>query len=178
MGEDSVFMICFGLFLVVVLSLPLSLSACIAASRTRTWAKEKTGRNYTQLSSSDLEADPLVDSDAEDDFLDAEDEEYYNAKRQQKQRERDEEQADRALSTRAKFFKEWAKCWKGPNPEQRRLQEQELKAQDERRKIAREAVREYLRIERRKARKAALKQGGDNMELPTYGKAVADGEKQ
>lgn len=104
----------------------------------------------------DTEADPLVDEsepEDEEDFLDSEDEAYYQAKKDQKRRERDEKASDRLLSTRAKFFKEWKKCWRGSGSLEQRQKDQELKTEDERRKIAREAVREYLRIQRKKERK-------------------------
>lgn len=170
MDEDTVFgiFVC-GFFLFFVTS-PLWITACIAAAATRHWSKEKIRRAKGGIASS--EANPLVeepDSDQEEDFLDSEDEEYYTAKRDQKAKEREEKERDWTLSPRAKFFKEWKKCWKTGSKDQL-IKERELREQDERRKIAREAVREYLRIERRRARKAVSK--SETSELPTYSNAT------
>jgi len=173
MDEDIVFGILLFIFFFACLTLPLSITACLAASATRKWSKEKARYAQTGVE----EADPLVkDSESEDEeILDSEDEEYYNAKREQKRREREEKLADWQLSTRAKFGKEWKKCWCGPAGNKDQLaREKELKEQEDRKKIAREAVREYIRGERRKARKT---ERAGEMELPSYKKVVAEGKE-
>ncbi|EXJ64453.1 hypothetical protein A1O7_00789 [Cladophialophora yegresii CBS 114405] len=183
MDEDVVFGIFFVIFLLFVFTLPLSLTACIAASATRKWSKEKARRSQSGLAFEEecLVSDAESDCDPED-YLDSEDEEYYNARREQKRREQEEKIADRQLSTSGKFFKEWKKCWKGPSGTKEQLaKERELKETAERRLIAREAVREYMRMERRKERKTRQQQGvkkeqDDAMELLTYGNAVAEGK--
>lgn len=57
--------------------------------------------------------------------------------------------------------------------------DREMKEQDERREIAREAVREYLCIQRKKSRKAqaATRSSEEGMELPTYGNTVAQSKE-
>lgn len=194
MDEDTVVGIFFIGFLLFVFSLPVSLTACVAASKTRKWAKSKTNTraraNGIILTCADVvrvENEPLVeesDSEAEDseiEYLDSEDEAYHRAKREQKRKQREEKEADALLSTRAKFIKEWKACWKGPaRTEAERVGEQKFKEQEERRKIAREAVREYLRLERKKARKALIspqiKDEGP-IDLPTYSNAVGEWAK-
>jgi signal transduction histidine kinase len=184
MDEDVAFGIFFVIFLLVVLTLPLSITACVAASATRKWSKEKTHRVQSGIA---LEESDFLVSDADsdndpDDCLDSEDEEYYSARREQKRREQEEKITDQQLSTREKFFKEWKKCWRGPPGTKEQLtRERELKETEERRKIAREAVREYLRMERRKERKArqeqvAKKQRDEATGLPTYGNAISEGK--
>jgi len=180
MDEDTVFGILLLIFFLAILTLPLSITACIAAATTRKWSKEKQRRAHNGTEGAE-EANRLVeDSDSEnedEEFLDSEDEQYYRAKREQKHRERDEKEADWQLSTNGKFCKEWKRCWTGPAGSKEQLaKERELKEQDERRKIAREAVREYLRIERKKARRAqgSKMEQEAAMELPTYGNAVAE----
>jgi signal transduction histidine kinase len=177
MDEETVFGLLVFLFFLTILTLPLSITACIAASTTRRWSKEKA-RRFRQGT---LEAEPFVeDSDSEladEDILDSEDEEYYTAKREQKQKEREERQKDWQLTAKQKFFKEYKKCWTGPAGGRDQLaKEKEMKDQEERRKIAREAVREYLRLERKRARKGqmAKKEGADAMELPSYKKVLAE----
>ncbi|KAJ9608736.1 hypothetical protein H2200_006507 [Cladophialophora chaetospira] len=179
MDEDVAFGIFFVVFLLFVFTLPLSITGCIAASATRKWSKEKARRYHSGIVLE--EADHLVeDSDVEEDEpLDSEDEEYYNAKREQKRREREETLLDQQLTTRGKFFKEWKKCWSGPAGGREQLaKEKELKDTEERRKIAREAVREYLRLERKKARRSQSKKHEESgMELPSYGNAVGENKK-
>ncbi|KAK5190149.1 Ribosomal lysine N-methyltransferase 4 [Exophiala xenobiotica] len=172
MGEDTILGLCFLAFFLSILTSPLWITACIAAAVTRKWSKEKTRRVHNDIEG--VEADRLVEdseSGNEEEFLDSEDEDYYRAQQDRKREERQEQEADLLLSTRAKFFKEWKKCWSTGDKIQL-AKERELKEQDERRKIAREAVREYLRIERRKARMAGTKSEA-GMELPSYGNAVA-----
>jgi predicted ATP-dependent protease len=182
MDEDTLAIVVLaGLFL-TILSTPFLITGCIAASSTRKWAAERRRTNLTGRPGSktdDIEADARLideesDSDAEADFLDSEDEEYYNIKRERKVKEREGREADLRLSMGAKFVKEWKKCWTGAGSVETRKQEQEFRDEESRRKIAREAVREYLRIERKKARKAARKVDAtnDETELPTYGSAV------
>lgn len=126
------------------------------------------------------ESDSEVE-DSEIEYLDSEDEAYYTAKREQKRKQREDKDIDALLSTRAKFIKEWKACWKGPaRTEAERVGEQKFKEQEERRKIAREAVREYIRLERQKARKALISQqikDEGSIELPTYSNAVEEKAK-
>lgn len=187
MDEDTVAVIFLaGLFL-TILTTPLLITGCIAAGNTRKWAAERRrtvlGHGHGNNKTDDVEADRLInstheeESESETEFLDSEDEEFYNTKRQRKMQEREEREADLRLSPRAKFFREWKKTWTGPGGSvEQRKQEQEFKDEESRRKIAREAVREYLRIERRRARKAAARGDGgkidEGAELPTYGSAV------
>lgn len=171
MDEDIVLGLFVLGFFLFVLTTPLWVTACIAAAATRSWSKEKARRARGGLGS--IEADRLVeegDDDTDEDFLDSEDEEYYNAKREQKREEREGKEADWLLTPGAKFRKEWKKCWKVGN-KANLDKERELREQDERRKIAREAVREYLRLQRRKARKA-LSKSETSSELPSYNKAT------
>ncbi|KIW73093.1 hypothetical protein PV04_01237 [Phialophora macrospora] len=184
MDEDVAFGIFFFIFLLIILTLPLSITACIAASATRKWSKEKARRFQSGIPHE--ESDCLVsdiDSDCDpEDYLDSEDEEYYSARREQKRRQQEEKVADRQLSTWGKFFKEWKKCWRGPPGTKEQLaKERELRETEERRKIARQAVREYLRMERRKERKARQEQGAMQQQdeatgLPTYGNAISEGK--
>lgn len=157
MDEDTVFGLLILFLFLFIFTLPLSITACIAATATRKWSQEKARRSKSGFQGTE-EANPLVDSsDSEPDveFLDSEDEAYVRDKRDQKRREREETEADWRLTARSKFFKEWKKCWRGGEGTKEQLaKDRELKEQDERRKIAREAVREYLRVERKKARKA------------------------
>ena len=166
-------MIFFACFLLFIFTSPLSITACIAAASTRRWQKEKTSRS--KVGAFDAESNPLVDeSDSDDEeFLDSEDEEYYQTKQDDKRKVREETEADWQLTPRAKFLKEWKKIWTGSNNV---VNQHKKEQEDERRKIAREAVREYLRIERKKARKAATKKQ-ELMELPSYGNAVAHDTK-
>lgn len=179
MDEDTVAIVILATIFVFLLSSPLLLTGCIAAFATRKWALKRHNAAYGLTDKADVEADRLVDSaeddsDPETEFLDSEDEEYYNLRRQARTREREEREADLRLSTRAKFFKEWKKCWGGAGTVEQRKKDQEFKEQEQHRKIAREAVREYLRIERKKARKAARQTASkdEDMELPTYGNAT------
>lgn len=181
MDDDTIFGVFFVFFLLFVVSLPVTITACIAASKTRKWAKDNN-RARTRAASTntdaDAENDPLAE-DSEDEleveFLDSEDEEYYVARREQKRKERAKREADLLLSTRRKFIKEWKQCWTGPYATAKeRVEEQKMKEHTERRKIAREAVREYLREERKKARKTQKLQEEVSMELPTYGNAVGE----
>jgi biopolymer transport protein ExbB/TolQ len=167
MDADILFMFLFFAGLITfVLSIPASITACIAWSNTKKWNKEK-------LQISDIEeAGRLVEESDEEDYLDEEDEAFHQLKAEQKRVEQEEREADLQLTTTQKFLKEWKKCWNGVGSE-RVQREREIKEGEERRKIAREAVREYLRIERRRARKAQSTKEG--MELPTYGNAVAEG---
>ena len=172
MDEEIILGICFLVLFLSILTSPLWITACIAAAATRKWSKEKTRRAHNDIEG--VESDRLVEpseSENEEDFLDSEDEDYYRAEQDRKREERQEQEADLLLSTRAKFFKEWKKCWKSGDKTQLA---KEREAQDERRKIAREAVREYLRIQRRKARMTRTKSEAA-IELPSYGNAVAEG---
>lgn len=176
MDEDTVSLLILGGLFVTVLSIPLLVTACVAWGNTRKWAVERRQSVKLPLTASkttgDIEeaSESLIneDSDNESDqeFLDEEDEQYYSKKKARKNQEREERQQDLALSVRAKFLKEWKKCWTGPggNLEERK-KEQEFREEEGRRKVAREAVREYLRLQRRKERKAAMKEV-----LPSYEK--------
>ncbi|KEF60617.1 uncharacterized protein A1O9_02178 [Exophiala aquamarina CBS 119918] len=189
MDEELIFWFFVSLFFVSVFTLPLSITACVAASATRRWAKDKSKAKarFYSATDADAESNPLVeesDSEAEDEieYLDSEDEEYHLAKREQKLMAREAKEAELLLSTQAKFLKEWKQCWTGPTrTEQQRMKERELKEEEDRRKLAREAVREYLRMERKKASKAQKQEQAQeevSAGLPTYGNAVGEKAKE
>merc|ERR1711939_1142740 len=167
MDEDTVALAILGTIFVFIISSPLLITACIAAATTRKWAAERRRATCGRTGKYDTESSRLIDS-AEDDsepeteFLDSEDEEYYNVKQQRRIQDREEREADMRLTTRAKFFREWKKCWTGPGTPEKRKKDQEFKEQEQHRKIAREAVREYLRIERKRARQATHQERSEN----------------
>jgi hypothetical protein len=156
MDED---LIAFGIVMMLFLSFPfltvLSITSCVAYSRTKTWDR---ARNQRAVSLEADEANPLVSSDSEDeDFYDTDDEEEHNTRRA-------EEDADKNLTFGQKFRKEFRKVWSGKGkPDLLKQRERE-----ERRKLAKAVARELQRVERRKARAAAKAMSED---LPAYTKA-------
>merc|ERR1712098_300133 len=132
MDEDTVAIVVLATIFVFLLSSPLLLTGCIAGFATRKWALERRNAAYGLTDKADVEADRLVystedESDPDPEFLDSEDEEYYNLRRQARTREREEREADLRLSTRVKFFKEWKKCWRGAGTVEQRLMDREFK---------------------------------------------------
>lgn len=148
MDED---LIVFGAVMVLFLAFPffivVSITGCIAYSRTKAWDKS---RNQGSLS---LESSRLVEDD-ESDFIDTDDEEEHNKRKA-------EEEADKLLTFRQKFNKEFKKCWNGKG----RDEIVKSKEREERRKLAKAVARELDRRERRRARQAAKGQAED---LPPY----------
>jgi hypothetical protein len=158
MDED---LIAFGIVMLLFLSFPfvtvLSITSCVAYSRTKTWDR---ARNQRAVSLEADEANPLVpssDDSEEEDFYDTDDEEEHNVRRA-------EEDADKHLTFGQKFRKEFRKVWSGKGkPDMIKQRERE-----ERRKLAKAVARELQRGERRKARAAAKALSED---LPAYTKA-------
>lgn len=151
MDED---LIAFGCIMLLFLSFPfllvLSITGCIAYSRTKAWDKSRNQGAIT------LEATRLVDSpeDDEDDFCDTDDENEHHARKA-------EEEADKSLTFRQKFRKEFKKCWNGKGREE----VVKTKEREERRKLAKAVAREMDRRERRRARQGVA---GQAEELPPY----------
>ena len=182
MDGGVIFTILFLSFLLLAATSPLWLTAYIAFSTTRKWHKQKARRSAPGFADAEPESDPLVaDPGAdheEENFLDSEDEAYYQAQQDQERREREEKQADWRLSTRAKFWKEFKRVWRSASSDEVK-RERERKEVEERRKIAREAVREYLRLERRRARRVQARDRKEGaMELPVYGNAFVERAKE
>lgn len=158
------------LFIILFLTFPfllvLSILSCIAYSRTRTWQKEQARLHQPG-------AEPLVEDpeEEEDDFLDTEDEEDYKSRKA-------EEAADRNLTTRQKFRKEFGKAWRGNGVKDVAKQRE----REERRKIAKAVAREIERLERRRGRQQR-ENGGEGSSvrgeelLPRYEAAVAGDRK-
>lgn len=148
------------LFIVLFLTFPfllvLSILSCIAYSRTRAWKKEQI-----RLQSADNE--PLVTPEEEEDFLDTDDEEDHK-------KQKAEELADRNLTTRQKFRKEFGKAWRGNGMNTLKQRERE-----ERRKLAKAVAREIERRDRRRERES--RQAGSSADgdlLPRYEATVGD----
>lgn len=164
MDEDLIAGLAFiFLFLCFPLIFILSITACIAGSRTRAWKKEQAVR-LQKLSSPENEALVLEEEqedDLEDDFLDTEDEEDYKTKKA-------EEEADRHLTPRQKFRKEFKKVWGGKGAKNE-LRERE---REERRKVAKAVAREIERLERRRARR----NGGGGAGAGSSSEAAAAGD--
>ncbi|CAN9393883.1 unnamed protein product [Alternaria alternata] len=150
MDED---LVAFGIVMMLFLSFPfltvLSITGCVAYSRTKTWDKARNQR-AVGLESSNGETNRLVsdEADEESDFYDTDDEEEHK-------KNKAEEEADKYLTFNQKFRK-----GKGDIIKQ--------KEREERRKLAKAVAREMDRRERRKARAAAKAQSED---LPAYTKA-------
>jgi len=160
MDED---LIAFGIVMLLFLSFPfltvLSITGCVAYSRTKAWDK---ARNQRAVSLESSETNRLVTEadDEESDFYDTDDEEEHN------QRQADEE-ADKHLTFGQKFRKEFKSVWTGKG----KTDVLKQKEREERRKLAKAVARELDRRERRKARAAAKKEDGSNDFLPAYTKA-------
>lgn len=142
-------------FLVLFVGLPLTIvltiTASIAYSGTKKWDRE---RNQQTVG---LESTPLVTSEEDDDdFYDTEDEEENNKRKA-------EEEADKHLTFRQKWRKEFGKCWKGRNM----VELQKEKEREERKKLAKAVAKELDRRERRRER-AALRKTNEEAELPPY----------
>jgi len=166
MDEDLVFSILFiCVFITFPFALMLSVTACIAGSRTRAWKKKQAA----QAINLEAEAEPLAPTEEEeDDFLDTEDEADYHAQKA-------EERADMHLTPRQKFRKEFKKAWSGNG--KTALQQKE---REDRRKLAKAVAREVERRERRRARQEshAGPSSTEGEGLPSYSNAVAADKKQ
>jgi len=140
MDEDFQDLLALGVFMVALLSMPfvllMSIMTCVAYSRTKAWDK---ARNQGAIA---LESERLVDDD-ESDFLDTDDEDDH------KKRKADEE-ADKTLTFKQKFWKEFKHAWTGKSREDI----VKTKEREERRKLAKAVAREMDRRERRRARQA------------------------
>ncbi|KAJ4370364.1 hypothetical protein N0V83_004882 [Neocucurbitaria cava] len=154
MDEDF---IAFGIVMLLFLAFPflvvVSITGCVAYSRTKAWDK---ARNQATVG---LEGTPLVGcGEEESDCCDTNDEEEhkkYKAK----------EEADKLLTFKRKFRKEFRKLWNGKGREDVMKQ----KEREDRRKLAKAVARELDRRERRRARQA--EQVGESEDLPPYRKA-------
>ncbi|KAH7559944.1 hypothetical protein J3E72DRAFT_354670 [Bipolaris maydis] len=160
MDED---LIAFGIVMLLFLSFPfltvLSITGCIAYSRTKVWDK---ARNQRAVSLESSETNRLVDdgdNTDDSDFYDTEDEEEH------KQRQAEDE-ADKHITFGQKFRKEFRKVWTGKGKNDLLKQ----KEREERRKLAKAVARELDRRERRMARRAAAKVQSSE-DLPAYTKA-------
>lgn len=145
------------LFISIPLTIALSITSCIAYSRTKAWDKERN------LKLANLESsDPLVDpsSNDSDSDLDTDDEDELKARKAIKL----EEAADGHLTFNQKWRKEFKKVWSGKGAQETVRQ----KEREERKKMAKAIAKELDRRERRRARAAERKGLGD--ELPAYRK--------
>ncbi|KAF2133057.1 hypothetical protein P153DRAFT_283733 [Dothidotthia symphoricarpi CBS 119687] len=137
MDED---LLAFGAVMVFFLSMPLiavlSVTSCIAYSRTKAWDKT---RNQQAVA---LESEPLVDDD-DDSAYDTEDEEEQTKRKA-------EDEADRFLTFGQMYRKNFRKVWSGKN----RVDIVKEREREERKKLAKAVAREMDRRERRRARKA------------------------
>ena len=162
MDEDIIpFFVIFFMLLGLPFILVLSISACIACSRTKEWKKKRASQT------NNIEAEPL-NAEEEEDFLDTEDEADYYAQKA-------EEEADMHLTTRQKFRKECFRAWKGNGKDMLKQRERE-----ERRKLAKAVAREVERRERKRAREQNQAGSSSNEPegLPSYNNAVASDRKQ
>lgn len=150
-------LIIFG-FLALVASFPLlvalAITGSIAYTRTRKWDKARQQRSIGSASESNrLVGEKDLDSD---DFYDTEDEEEHEQRKK-------EEEADRFLTFRQKYWKEFKGVWSGKG----NTDAAKKKEREDRRKLAKAVVRELARVERRKARTATAETG----DLPPQKKA-------
>jgi hypothetical protein len=152
MDED---LIAFAIVMVLFLSFPffivMSITGCVAYSRTKAWDKSRNQGAIT------LESTRLVENrdDDESDFVDTDDEDDYNKRKA-------EEEADKTLTFNQKFRKEFKKCWNGKGREDI----MKNKEREDRRKLAKAVARALDRRERKRARQAAQGQAAE--ELPPY----------
>ncbi|KAF1920193.1 hypothetical protein BDU57DRAFT_6274 [Ampelomyces quisqualis] len=151
MDED---LIAFGCVMLLFLSFPffivMSITGCIAYSRTKTWDKARNRGAIT------LESTSLVENreDDESDFVDTDDEDDYNKRKA-------EEESDKILTFGQKYRKEFKKCWNGKGREEIL----KTKEREDRRKLAKAVARALDRRESKRARQAAQGQADD---LPPY----------
>jgi hypothetical protein len=151
MDED---LIAFGIVMVLFLSVPAmivcSITGCVAYGRTKAWDR---ARNQGAIT---LESTSLVENhdDDESDFVDTDDEDDYNKRKA-------EEEAEKTLTFKQKFWKEFKKCWNGKVSSEL----VKTKEREDRKKLAIAIAKVLDRRERRRARKAAQ---GQAEELPPY----------
>ncbi|KAJ9656695.1 hypothetical protein H2198_004814 [Neophaeococcomyces mojaviensis] len=162
-AEDIIALFVFSSILCMPFILVLSITGCIAYSNTRTWQKEKARRLHDAESRDPLVSKSQSSFEEIEDFLDSEDEAEYR----EKQEEEAEEEAEWKLTTKQKFNKEFKKCWTGKAKAEK---EREKKEKEERRKIAKEVVREMMRLEKKRSKKLQLGVAGsvEDAVLPSY----------
>ncbi|KAF1942662.1 hypothetical protein EJ02DRAFT_453986 [Clathrospora elynae] len=152
MDED---LIAAGIVMLLFLSFPfitvLCITGCVAYSRTKAWDKTRNQRAV----SLEAETNRLVESDAESDFYDTDDETEHKERKA-------EEESDRFSTFNQKFRKEFRKVWTGKG----KIDVMKQKEREERRKLAKAVAREMVRLERSKARQARKAE-----DLPPYEKA-------
>lgn len=139
MDEDIIAMsVMLALFVLFPLGVALSITSCIAYTRTKAWDKARN------LKAANLETNTLLNSeDDESDFLDTDDEAEHNERKAEEDRER-------FFTFNQKWRKEFRKTWSGKGTKNI-IQERE---REERKKLAKAVARELERRERRKARRA------------------------
>lgn len=151
-SEDFIAMTIIILLMLSPLLVLLSITLITAAVRTRKWQKTKLRR----LSP---ESNPLhpTGSDSEDEeILDSEDEQARTDKLDAKR----EEEADMLLTTKEKFKKEMWRGWSGGGRKEMERKKRENE-RSERKKLAKEIVREMRRVERNGGRRRAGKVEGE-----------------
>lgn len=156
MDSDDMFVVVplFVIFLSSPILLVAGILSCIAWSNTRRWKKEKLQRLHASDDQNPLLTKPLAPQD-EPEFLDSEDEAEYR----EQQAEEAEKEAEWSLTTGQKFRKELKKTWVGSA---NKAKVDEKAAKEERKKMAREIVREMMRYQK--------KQSGEKSGLSGYSK--------
>ncbi|KAH7136190.1 hypothetical protein B0J11DRAFT_179932 [Dendryphion nanum] len=156
MDEDIIAMcVMLTLFVLFPLGVAMSITSCIAYSRTKAWDKARTLKTANLESSSTL----LEHSDDESDFYDTDDETEHNERKA-------EEDSEQNFTFNQKWRKEFRKTWSGKGTKQILLD----KEREERKKLAKAVAREMDRRERRRVKKAA-REAGQSKEadaLPPY----------
>lgn len=155
MDEDILaFIAVMALFISFPVAVALSVTGCVAYSRTKAWEKKRA------LKAANVETNRLVDSNSDDDseLFDTDDEEEHNARKA-------EEMAEDHMTFNQKLRKEFRKVWSGKGAQE--LQKQ--KEREERRKLAKAVAKELDRRERRRVRKAESGAVGGE-KLPAYRK--------
>lgn len=144
MDEDLIAFICFlTLFILFPISLALSITGCIAHSRTRAWQKERAQK------AAHLEAsDPLLDGKTNNlSTEDVEEQDFWDEEDEEEDRKRKVEELEEATMTFGqKWRKEFRKIWNGSG--RNLIKERE---REERKKLAKLVVRA---MEKREARRA------------------------
>ncbi|KNG49153.1 hypothetical protein DDE82_009067 [Stemphylium lycopersici] len=164
MDED---LIALGIVMLLFISFPfltvLSITSCVAYSRTKTWDRARNQRAISLEGAS--ETNRLVtdepnneDSDSDSDLYDTDDEEEHKARKADKE-------ADKHLTFGQKFRKEFRKVWSGKG----KIEVLKQKEREERRKLAKAVAKELERRERRKERAERKKSAAED--LPAYTKA-------
>lgn len=167
-SEDIAVFACFAVLFLSPFLIPLIITLCIAGSRTRKWKKEKARRDHAVATGTEVETNPLVQEQNEDEFYDSEDEAEFAAQKA-------EQEADWTLTPRQKFRKEFKKCWSGKAAKQLAKERE----REERRKLAKAVAKEIDRRERRRGQTAGASRDvalADDA-LPSYNNATASDAK-